>query len=771
MFAAWGNFIYRRRWAVLVTGLVFLTVAGVYGTSLFSNLKGGGFDDPNAESSKALAAIHDQLGQDDGTLIVLFQAKDGSTVESEPFRQAVGQTLDRVKGQAGVGHITSFYSSGARQLVSLDGKSTYAIVGMTGDEEAQAKTLKVVRPLLTNDRLQVRLGGAPAINEEISAQVGQDLETAELFSFPILAVLLVFIFGSLVAAALPLAIGGTAILGAFLVLRIVSNFSDISIFSVNVITMLGLGLAIDYSLFMISRFREELIRYDGQVGPALNKTMRTAGRTVMFSGLTVVISLLSLLVFPQMFLKSMGMGGAAAVGVAMVTALTILPALLALLGNRVNSLKVRLPFSGKSPAGQVGQAQLDGDHGFWYRTSQFVMRRPATVLIVALVPLIWVGLPFLGVKVSTPDARSLPVGRESRTVSELLEQNFPRNETAPIQIVVHTNGAATSAANLSTLYDYIRQLAQVGGVRRVDSLVTLDPSLDKTAYQNFYAQTTNPTTQAAVQRFAKGDYTLVSVLYDTDTLSTASQDIVRNIRQLNVPAGLSVQVGGQTAYLVDFLSSLGRSIPVAFGLIVVVIFVLLFLMLGSVVIPLKAVILNILSLSVSFGALVWIFQDGNLANFLNFSPLGSIDGTQPVLIFAIAFGLSMDYEVFLLSRVKENYDRTGDNTASVARGVQKTGGIITSAALLLVIVIGSFATGQVVFIKQVGVGLGLAVAVDATIVRLLLVPASMRLLGRYNWWSPKPLAALYRRLGMSEVETEEPTLPSAQPQKEAEALV
>ena len=745
MFAKWGNFIYRRYWWVLGAGLIFMIISGVYGTTLFSNLKGGGFDYPAAESSQALVTLQEKLGQPDGTLIALFTSKDGLTVESSQYQQAVETTLNQVKGQPGVGTITTFYNSGSKALVALDDHSTYAVIGLNGDQDTQSTVLKDLRPRLTSPNLQVQLGGAPAVNEEVSDQVSKDLETAETLSFPVLAILLIFIFGSLVASALPLTIGGVAILGAFLILRIISNFTDISIFAVNVITMLGLGLAIDYSLFMVNRFREELVHYHGQTDLALRRTMQTAGRTVLFSGMTVVISLLSLLVFPEMFLKSMGMGGAAAVGVAMLSALTVLPAVLAVLGHRVNALKVsRLWSRGPQKVSQPGT-------GFWYNISTFVMHRPVTVLIVALVPLIWVGLPFLSVKLATPDARSLPTGTPSRVVSEALNNDFPRNETAPIQLVIHTNGAALSGANLNALYDYTQQIAKVNGVRRVDSLVTVDPKMDKAAYQSFYTAS-NPQASAVAAHFAKDDYTVVNVLYDTDPLADASQDLVRNLRALTPPAGASVQVTGNSAYLVDFLSSLASSIPVALGLIVVVIFVLLFLMLGSLIIPLKAVILNILSLSVSFGALVWIFQEGHLTGLLNFTSVGTIDGTQPVLIFAIAFGLSMDYEVFLLSRVKENYDRTHDNTASVALGVQKTGSIITSAALLLVIVIGSFATGQILFIKQIGIGLGLAVAVDATIVRLLLVPASMRLLGNYNWWAPRPLKALYERVGLSETE-------------------
>jgi RND superfamily putative drug exporter len=389
------------------------------------------------------------------------------------------------------------------------------------------------------------------------------------------------------------------------------------------------------------------------------------------------------------------------------------------------------------------------------------MKRPVVVLAATVIPLVLVGIPFLRINLTIPDQRSLPTSAESRQVGEVLTNEFPRNETVPIQITVKTEKAALDADSLSGLFEYTRKLEQVPGVRSVESLVNIDPRLDAggaAAYAMFYSSIGNAQSPqsaiaaSAAEQYAKGNYSVVSVLYDTDPSSQASEALVRSIRAMAPPAELSVQVGGRTAEQVDFLSSLAASVPWALGLIIVVMFAILFLMLGSVVVPIKAVLLNILSLSASFGALVWIFQDGNLANVLGFTPLGSVDGTQPVLIFAIAFGLSMDYEVFLLSRIKENYDRTKDTPRAVALGVQKTGMIITSAALLLVVVIGSFAMGQVQIIKQVGIGLALAILVDATVVRMLLVPATMRLVGKYNWWAPRPLAALYNRLGLSEQE-------------------
>lgn len=765
MFEKLGNAIYRRRRLTLILGLVFMAVSGVLGSSVFGSLKAGGYNIPGAESTLVAETLKKELGRDDRSLIVLFTSKSGMLVDSPTFRQGVEATLAKLQGQKGVDKIVTFYMSGATQLVSNDKTRTYAVVGITGDDDAQLATMKRIRPLLTSDTLQVQLGGYSAISEDMTNQVQKDLEHAETLSFPILFVLLLIIFGSLTAASLPLLIGGFAILGAFLVLRISTYFADISVFSINILTMLGLGLAIDYSLFVVSRFREELVRHDNNVQMALARTMQTAGRTVFFSGLTVTICLLSLLVFPQMYLKSLGWGGASSVLIAMLASITLLPAALALLGPKVNSLSVRSLFRRKSNT-VVRTLDEDGadTRHFWYRASTFVMKRPVMVLIATVIPLALMGLPFFRINLTIPDQRSLPASSESRQVGEIFNSEFPKNETTPIQITVKTTGAALESANLDSLYAYTRQLAAVPGVREVASLVNLDPRLDAggaAAYKMFYSgmnNAQNPQAQlaaTAAASYSNGNYSLVNVLYDTDPSSRESEALVTAVRGITPPAGLTVLVGGRTAEQVDFLEGLIQSVPVALALIIGVMFLLLFLMLGSIVVPIKAVLLNILSLSTSFGALVWIFQDGNLANLLGFTSVGSVDGTQPVLIFAIAFGLSMDYEVFLLSRIKENYDKTKDTTRAVALGVQKTGSIITSAALLLVVVIGSFAMGEVQLIKQVGIGLALAIFIDATVVRTLLVPATMRLLGKINWWAPRPLMALYERLGMGEVDVDE----------------
>lgn len=745
MFEALSGLTFRRRRLVLAGSLVFIGLSAWSATRVFGRLKGGGFDDPDCESSRAAEALHRDLGRDEGTLVVLFSARTPMTVDDPAYRAAVESVLAPLKDVPESGTVLSFFDTGLPAFVSEDRRSTFALVGLNADKPTQQRIAGELRPKLRSDVVTVRLGGYPAVFEEINRQVREDLKTAELLSLPLVTVLLVVIFGSLVAAALPLVIGITTILGAFFALWVVSLFTDVSIYAVNIVTMLGLGLAIDYSLFVVSRFREEMARRDNDVGPALRKTLDTAGRTVLFSGVTVAASLLSLEVFPVMFLRSMGTAGAAVVFVAMAASLTMLPAVLAMLGPRVNRWSVRKvrPKTG-----------LDAE-SFWYRSSLFVMRWPGTVLALTAALLVVLGLPFLRARFAIPDSRVMPAGSEGRTVSEMLATEFQQNETDPVQIVLRTPGPAVSDACLDALHGYVLDLKAVPGVRRVTSLVSLDDRLERGQYPAFYAGRIPGTAELAARaekRYSKDSATVVDIFYDGYAYGTEAQDLVRRVRAVPLPAGFSALVGGKPAGLVDFLETLGAGIPTAFAIIVSVIFVLLFLMLGSLVIPVKAVLLNILSLSVSFGALVWIFQDGHFADLLGFTPLGNIDGTQPVLIFAVAFGLSMDYEVFLLSRVKENYDRTKDSQAAVALGVTKTGSIITSAALLLVVVIGAFAAGKVVFVKQLGIGLGLAVLLDATLVRMLLVPATMQLMGRHNWWAPKPLLALYHKLGFAEVE-------------------
>ncbi|MDQ1671061.1 MAG: trehalose monomycolate/heme transporter [Actinomycetota bacterium] len=725
MFDRLGHVTYRRRRWVLALAGAFLVFGGVWGTGVFGALISSGFDTPGSESATALARVEDTVGRDAADIVVLYR-DGGRTVEDPQFRDAVQAHLADLPSHLVAGTATYWSAAAgpagqeqAQALVSQDRTRTYAVIHLAGaDEDALMAAYDALEPRLRQapGGLSVQLGGNEAIASDITTQVGEDIARAEALSMPIVLVLLVVVFGGLTAASLPLAIGGLAILGSFTMLRLLTLGTDVSVFSINIVTMLGLGLAIDYALFVVSRFREELGR-GATTEDALVRTMATAGRTVAFSGLTVAISLASLLLFPQVFLRSMGFGGMAAVLVAMVGALTVLPALLAVLGHRVNSLRVPLP---RRTTSRRAQSSTDGQ-GAWSRLAHSVMRRPVVYVAVIVPVLLLAGAPFLRVEFGGVDHRALPAGTESRVVSETLLSDFPSGGTTTIDpVVTFADGTVDSATNQAALDSYVDRVGALPGV-------------------------------TGVQVGAEQDGTaLLSVHHDYEGISSEARDLVGEIRAVPAPHGAEVLVGGRAAELRDLLSSLGGTLPWMGLFVLGVTFALLFLAFGSVVLPLKAVVMNVLSLSASFGALVWIFQDGHLAGLLGFTSTGFVEATQPILMLAMAFGLSMDYEVFLLSRVHEQWDRTGDNTAAVAGGLQRTGKIITSAALLLVVVIGAFATSGIVFIKMIGVGMIIAILVDATIVRALLVPATMRLLGRRNWWAPRPLARFWARWGLRE---------------------
>jgi RND superfamily putative drug exporter len=488
--------------------------------------------------------------------------------------------------------------------------------------------------------------------------------------------------------------------------------TGVSIYSVNITTILGLGLAIDYGLFMVSRFREELHRQD-TTADAVAATVATAGRTVAVSGVTVAVALASLMLFPEMFLRSMGYGGVATVLVDMLAALTVLPALLAVLGPRVNALRVRR---------HVQRPIRDEQSGAWYRIARSVMRRPVAYVVVILLVLLALASPFRSIIWGGTDARALPAGAPARVVAEALNRDFPANPSSPIEVVTRLAGPASAPAQQAALATYVRSLEHVPGV------------------------------SSAALTGVRGDIARVDLRYAADPYSATARDIVTAARAVPPPAGGHAYVGGVTAQLVDELSSLGHTLPWMALIMCLATFVLLFLAFGSVVLPLKAIVMNVLSLSATFGVIVWIFQEGHLSGLLRFTPTGTIDPSMPILMLAIIFGLSMDYEVFLLSRVRERYDVTGDNAAAVASGLQRTGGLISSLAFLLVIVVGAFSASGITFIKLMGVGMIVALVVDATIVRILLVPATMRLLGRANWWAPGPLRRVYRKYGIREEE-------------------
>ncbi len=748
-----GSLAIRLRFAVLAAALAVVVLGLAYGTSVTDDLVSGGFDVPGSDSVEVQDRLVEDLGLGEADVIALF-GDETTSVDDPTFAAAAQSTLDEVAEQDGVVSVTSVYSGGGDTLVSFDGSQTFAVISLGGSDDEKVDALPDVESVLRASTVPVQIGGTTFTFDTVSDQVEDDLRRAELLSFGIVAVLLIIVFGGLVASLLPLMITGLSLFTTFLVLRLVAQVTDVSIFALNAVALLGLGLAIDYSLLVVNRYREELSNGLGSTA-AIVRTVSTAGKTVAFSGVAVAVSMLGLLLFPQVVLRSMGLGGALVALIAVVWSVTVLPALLAVLGPRVNALSIR-------------RAWIEGEgSAFWSRLAHWVMRRPVVVGVAVAAFLIAVGLPFLRVELTNPDPRVLGTGSEPRQVFELLRdgERFPPNEATPVQLLVEAPGDALAPENVGSLFDYVAAIQDVPGVQRVESIVTIDPSLGREEYQKLYSQPLgqlDPSLASFVDRFTEGEVTLVSAVLSSHALSDEALDATEAIRGTEPAGDLAILAGGQSASFLDVKDAVFTRLPFALAFIALVTFVALFLAFGSIVIPAKAIIMNVLSLGAAYGALVLIFQDGNLEGLLGFESVGAIHLESPVLMFAIVFGLSMDYEVFLLSRIKEEYDATGDNQASVARGLERTGRIITSAALLLVVVTGAFATSEIIFVKQVGVGTALAVALDATIIRALLVPATMRLMGSLNWWAPAPLNRIWLRLGMGNLEGGSPGGPHPQ---------
>jgi len=718
MFESWGRILFRRRRLVLVIAAVGIVAAAIWGTGVFGSLQSsGGFTPPSSQSEREASLAARTFGRNAADVVVLYTSAT-QTVHSAAYRSAVTNSLARLPHSRVTG-VQTYWSTGSPALASPDGKVSYAVISLAGGSDAaRTDNFNAIKGDFAAPGLTVQAGGPVAAYSAINDEVKKDISRAETISTPVLLILLAIIFGSLAAASLPLAIGAIGILGSFTALRLLTLATPVSIYSINITTLLGLGLAIDYGLFMVGRFREEL-RRQLTVEDAVARTVATAGRTVAVSGVTVAVALASLLLFPEVFLRSMGYGGVATVLVDMLAALTVLPALLAVLGPKVNALRVR-----KS----VRTPTKPDDAGAWYRLARIVMRRPVVFVAAIVVILLALGSPFLKVAWGGTDARALPATAAPRVVTQTLARDFPGNVTAPIEALVTFAGpVGASPARQTELASYMTQLGRVEGVTGV--------------------QVTG----------VRADVARVDLRYRPDPLSVSARQIVQHVRAISPPAGATVDVGGQSAEQVDTLAGLSATAPWMALVMAAATFVLLFLAFGSIVLPVKAIAMNVLSLSAAFGVVVWIFQEGHLSGLLQFAPTGTLDPTMPILMLAILFGLSMDYEVFLLSRIRERYDVAGANTEAVASGLQRTGGIITSAALLLIIVTGAFSASGITFIKLLGVGMIVALIVDASIVRVLLVPATMRLLGRANWWAPRPLRRLYASYGIKEAEGAAPT--------------
>ena len=727
MMQSWGHLVARRAWTVLITGLVLVAAAAVFGLGVFGSLSNGGFDDPASESARSLVKEHATFTSHDADIVVIYSSPS-MKVSDPAFRDSVSNVIKGLP-KGSITRVTTWYQTPSPTLVSKDQHATRVIFALSGTSQDQKAALyDRVSTHLEATGLTTTVGGQWAVFRDVNHHVSADIARAEAISMPIVIILCLAFFGSATAALMPAFVGGVAIFGAFAFVRAITMVTDVSIFSINIITLIGMGLAIDYALFVVSRFREELAKYPGtereHVNAAITATMATAGRTVLFSGLIVAASLASLLFFPQSFLRSMGYGGVAAVLVAMLAALTLLPALLAVLGPRIEA--GRMPWRRGSRARTAGlAAAASGDlreaSGAWANLAHSVMRRPVAYLLVITVALLALGTPFLSAKWGSTDERVLPASAPSRVAADLGAREFGGGATSA-NIVVE-------GASRSQLVAYAGRLGTVSGVA---SARVID--------------------QAATRPSGAGTTSLVQVSWPGHSQSERSQQLVRDLRAVDPGAGAKALVGGASAGAVDLIDSIGARLPWMGIFVVSVMLVLLFVAFGSVVLPLKAVVMNALSLTASFGVVTWIFQDGHLSGPLGFTSSGYLDVTQPILMLAIIFGMSMDYEVFLLSRIREEWDLTGDNTTAVANGLQRSGRIITSAALLLAVVIGGFATSGIAIMKMIGIGMLVAVLIDATVVRAMLVPATMRLLGTVNWWAPGPLRRWWERHGIRESE-------------------
>jgi RND superfamily putative drug exporter len=647
--------------------------------------------------------------------------------------------------------------------VNVEKKIVYDVILLDLKPDDSPAALEGIQAaLVAVDGIKVALAGGPSFYADIQIVSETDLQRSELISLPLAAIVLLLVFGSAVAAGLPLAVGGATVIVALAAIFGIAQATRMSIFVLNLTTLLGLGLGVDYSLLLVSRFREELGR-GAKLGDAVQRTVATAGRAVFFSGVTVMLGLAGLALFDFAILRSIGIAGAITVAIAVASSVTLMPAILSLLGPRVNRLAIRRLGSGKV-----------NERGPWARLARAVMRRPIAVALPTLALLIALGTPWLGVRFNAPDGSILPERVPSRQALDALTDAFGEGSFSPMTAAVRTDGPVTSAANIKLLYDWVQALQADPRVARVDSIVSIDPRLTLTQYQLLYSSSSadgaTPPDRYAAQILSfttAGDLTTVSITPTNGPNRPESRALVGELRAahpgtigagtpsaITPPAGLNALIGGGAAEIVDVVDTISGEFPRTAAVVILATLLILAVLLRSIVLPIKAVVMNTLSILASFGALVWIFQDGNLSALLGFAPLGFVETTIPVILFCVLFGLSMDYEVFLLTRMREIYDRTGDNAAAVAGGLERSGRIITSAALIVVVVAGSFVFAEIVLIKALGVGVAIAVALDATIVRALLVPATMRLFGKWNWWAPRWMERLLSGRIATEAETE-----------------
>ena len=836
LFGRLGQFTYRYRWSVLGFWALVLVAGAFFAPQLGGRLKGGGFDGSGSEAERVQQTMVDDFGVSPATLTVVFDG-NGLSAKSEEFQRQEKQALKDLRDLKEVGFVTTYSDTKDPRFISEDGDKSYAIVGFDITIDETQDIVGEVRDKVRSDELTTYVTGAPAVYLDITNASNEDIRRAEKYAFPLALVILIIAFGTLVAAGIPVLIGGVSVLTALAALYFLSGIYDMSVFVLSIATMLGLGLGIDYALFAVSRFREELENYS--VSESVQRTVATAGRSIFFSGTAVLIGLSGLLFFPFMFMRSIGVAGVLVVFVSVSAALTLLPAVLSVLGHRVNALSIR---RGRGAPGV----------GLWRRSAEVVMRFP--VVVILLVGLLLSGLlyPVAHMKIGIPEASVLPKKYESREGDDILKKDFDYASLTPMDVVATLPKDPLSTAGLTDTKEIGERIGKTEGVAGVQSMYTVgreaakeyagrvsqarseaeseaagqvdglveeqyqklkkeqiqkavdeqlsgikasqgmvppgiedqvrsrvEPEVEKglkeaNARERIRSEvraeaqkrideqvpelpdgvsTEGDVTPEGVANFLKlpgardskdlqnaldsyvaGDKILLQAETKSNPYFATARQTVASVREVEPPAGASFLVGGLSAGQKDFISSVYGKAPYAAAFVLLVTYLVLFLTFRSVFIPLKAVVVNILSLTASFGAMVFVFQDGNLSGLLNFTPLGFVDATLPILMFSTIFGVSMDYEVFLLSRIREAYENGDSNTASVAKGLVSTAGIITSAAAIIIVVTGAFAFTGIILTKAVGLGLAVAVLVDATIIRVLLVPATMRILGDWNWW-------------------------------------
>ena len=829
-----GVFAYRFRWAVLAVWAAILIASAFFAPNLSDRLKGGGFEGSNSEAERVQNLMSDEFGVSPAGLTVVFTG-DGLDARGQRFQDAQEGALAEVRKMEEVRYVASYAGSQDGRFISEDGEKAYAIIAFSVSIDETRNVVAEVREKVRSDRLNTYVTGAPAVYQDLEAASNEDVKQAEKYAFPFAVLILVFAFGTLVAAGVPVVIGGASVLASLAIIYFIAGAYDMSVFVLTLSTMLGLGLGIDYALFAVSRFREEL--EDFSTAEAVARTVATAGRSIFFSGTAVLIGLSGLLFFPFMFMRSIGASGVVVVFVSVFAALTFLPALLGVLGPRVNLLRIRRRSGGPGL-------------GFWSRSAEVVMRRPFVVILLVAGILAALLFPVTHMKVGIPEATVLPQKYESRAGDDLLKENFEYAALNPMEVVADLDRDPLTAEGLADARDLGERVRDAEGVASVESVYTVGAGaardyasrvgdarseaereapgrVDALVEEQIREQTERRTDEAVEQQLAEieatygtvppgteeqvraevgprvaeevraaegriraeverrvgqeidrrvpelpegvsadgdvtpagvanflelpaaresedlknavgsyvaGDRTLIRAVTEQNPYTQRAYGAVDAVRAVEAPEGTSFLVGGLSAGQKDFIESLYSKAPLAAGFVIGVTYLILLLTFRSVLLPLKAVIVNILSLTASYGAVVFVFQDGNFSGLLNFTPLGFVDATLPILMFCTIFGVSMDYEVFLLSRIREAYENGDSNTASVSKGLVATAGIITSAAAIIIVVTGAFAFTGIILTKAVGLGLAVAVFVDATVIRILLVPATMRVLGDWNWW-------------------------------------